>query len=253
MKKRVILTTAVAFVLLLAVIAAGLNAVFTVTYVKADFVTCSSEGGDEAEKLQKQLDEFVGKSTTFLDLDEVRGVVEKYPCFRIGTLEKKFPNTISLTVYERSETFAFALDGGGFAVLDENGRYLYEKEENVNRTGGRNVLLEGFGLEITAEGYALGNAFDGFLALYAVFAEQLSDPRANMETVSFGTEGSNFSYFSIRMREGYLIKIYDPDSRIEDKAAKSLEEYLSVSDGERIYGRITVLERRDGEIVADPV
>ena len=44
MKKRAILTTVVAFLLLVAVIAAGLNAVFTVTYVNARFLTYTEEG-----------------------------------------------------------------------------------------------------------------------------------------------------------------------------------------------------------------
>ena len=39
MKQKTIITTIIAFVLLVAVIAAGVNAIFTVTYVRATFRT----------------------------------------------------------------------------------------------------------------------------------------------------------------------------------------------------------------------
>ena len=59
MKKRSILTTVVAFLLLAAVVAAGLNAVFTVTYVNADFVTYTQEGEQEAQQLKEQLNGYL--------------------------------------------------------------------------------------------------------------------------------------------------------------------------------------------------
>ena len=80
MKKRAILTTVVAFLLLVAVIAAGLNAVFTVTYVNARFLTYTEEGETAARELKEDLNEYLGKSTTFLDLEEVRR--ERVPRFR---------------------------------------------------------------------------------------------------------------------------------------------------------------------------
>ena len=52
MKKRSILTTVIAFVLLVAVIAAGLNAIFTVTYVRANFRTYTERGAATAEELK---------------------------------------------------------------------------------------------------------------------------------------------------------------------------------------------------------
>ena len=52
MKQKTILTTIIAFVLLVAVIAAGVNAIFTVTYVRATFRTYTERGAAAAESLK---------------------------------------------------------------------------------------------------------------------------------------------------------------------------------------------------------
>ena len=61
MKKRTILTTVVAFVLLVAVIAAGVNAIFTVTYVRATFRTYTERGAAAAESLKEELNGYIKK------------------------------------------------------------------------------------------------------------------------------------------------------------------------------------------------
>ena len=94
MKKKVLITPGVAVALLIAVIAAALNAVFTVARVEVHFSVCSSQGEAEAVLLQGELtDAYVGRSTTFLKLEEVEGVVERYPAFRVVSAEKHFPRT----------------------------------------------------------------------------------------------------------------------------------------------------------------
>ena len=95
MKKKVLILTGVAVALLIAVIAAALNAVFTVARVEVHFSVCSSQGEAEAVLLQGELtDAYVGRSTTFLKLEEVEGVVERYPAFRVVSAEKHFPRTV---------------------------------------------------------------------------------------------------------------------------------------------------------------
>ena len=92
--------------------AAGLNAIFTVTHVKTEFTTYSEEGREEARTLRERLDGFVGKSTTFLDLEDISAIVEEYPFFRLEALEKQYPTTVYVRVSERKETFAVLREDG---------------------------------------------------------------------------------------------------------------------------------------------
>lgn len=242
MKKRVLITTVISFLLLVAVIAAGLNAVFTVTLVQTDFLVCSAEGEREAASLKAELNKYVGSSTTFLDLEEVRGVVEAYPCMKVEKLEKKFPSTVEVSVRERRETFAVAA-GDGYAVLAEDGTYLYDRDTLENRSEGENILLHGFPLSLSRGQIAEG--IGELLSVYAVFAETLGEPRANIRSVSYRTEGSSGHSLVIGMREGIKIELFLPQGNADTMARAALRDsrygYLVRSDGERLTGTITAV------------
>ncbi len=244
MRKKAIITTAVAFLLLLAVIAAGLNAIFTITYVRADFLTFSEAGEDDAQALQAELNKFVGKSTTFLKLKEVSAAVDDYPCFRLESAEKKFPKTIAVTVSERKETFAYPKADGGFSVFDEDGIYLYDREKNVSRTGGENILLNGFNL-VCAQGEEVsGEYFGELLSACSVFAERLKEYRANVVSVTLNKNGSRPEMDSVvfQMTEGVEIELSNPSFRTAEKARAALDTYFALADGERLCGCILAIE-----------
>lgn len=255
MKKRVILTTVVSIVLLLAVILAGLNAVYTVTSVRANFQTFSNDGDSEARELQGKLDSFVNSSTVFLALDEVQAVVDEYPCFRLEEMEKRYPDRVQLKITERKETFFYCLPDGSYAILDEKGEFIYEKESDVNRTGGGNILLSGFGFEIDGDGVR-GNYFEELTGVFAVLSETLFEVRANVLSITLdygGDEGTTTNdFFSIEMREGVLIEIYAPHTKADEKTRLAIEYYASeLKDFERVRGAITVVDSLSDELILD--
>ncbi len=243
-KGKILLATAIGVFLLAAVIGAALNAVFTVTDVKIGYATLSDEGVADCYALQEELEEkYVGSSTTFLDLGEVEEIVRRYPAFRAEKIEKHFPATLSLTLTERKETYAFARQNGKYAVLDETGLFLYEKEENLNRRGGENILLEGF--EFTGEeGETVGGKyFTELLTFCGVFAESLGDVRANLTSVSLisavnETEG----VFRLRLKEGVYVDVFNPSHLTKQKAESVLSYYQSLSDMQKLYGFFDVVD-----------
>ncbi len=254
MTKKAILTTLVAFVLLLAVVAAGLNAVFTVTIVRTDFAVYSAEGRAESAELQEKLDGFVGSSTTFLDLDDLKSEVENYPCFRLDRIEKKFPSSVELRVVERREAYAFAREEGGYAILDEDGYYLYDKATRGNRAGGESVELIDFRIDTARGQVASGRYFNELLLTLATFGETLGDARANLASVSLrlgGAPSSGIYDFLIRTREGLLIEIADVASDTAEKAALAAETYRDMEDARRVRGTLTVFENAWGEADTD--
>lgn len=253
MKKRLIITTVVAFVLLAAAIAAGLNAIFTVTHVRAEFTTCSEAGEAEAVELREKLDAYIGKSSTFLNLNDVRKTVESYPCFRLECIEKQYPTTIRLMITERKETFACAREEGGYAIFDEEGRYLYDSETNVNRVAGENILLDGFSLD--ADNMLLvGDYVEQLLSVAATFRDTLTEIRANVISVTLKkqTSDARSDFFRIQMQEGVVIDLVNPSVRAEDKADVALQTYMKLSDEARTFGFITVVDRTEtGELFSD--
>ena len=249
MKKKVLILTGVAVALLIAVVAAALNAVFTVAHVEVHFSVCSSQGEAEAVLLQGELDDaYVGRSTTFLKLEEVEAAVERYPAFRVVSSEKRFPRTVVLSVEERREAYAFRRENGIFAILDEEGVYLYDSERNVNRRGGENILLEGFELHAERAGEKVtGEEAEALLLMCGAFFEELGDARANLVSVTLSSEYEMGDYFLLEMREGVIIQIFTPENHTEEKAQAVIEKYLSLSETEKTYGFFDVIDTVDGD------
>ena len=231
--KKTLIMTGIAVVLLIAVIAAALNAVFTVARVQVDFVRYSEAGLEDSRALQKKLDEkFVGRSTTFLDLEEVTSAVEEFPCFKVEYAQKDYPRTVVLGITERKELLSFRRENGLFAVLDEEGVWLYDKENNLNRLGGENILLDGFGITAEEQGkIASGDYFD------CVLSFSLMKPDNALAGEYF---------LRLRMQEGVTVDLYSPTHLAEEKAAAVVMEYDSLSDAERLYGYFDVVDSVDG-------
>ncbi len=248
-KTRVIITTIVSFVLLVAAVAAGLNAIFTVTLVDGEFAVCSEAGRADAEALKAELDGFVGGSMTFLHTEDVESTIKKYPCFRVEAVEKSFPKTLKVKVSERKEFFAVKT-GEAYAVLDEEGVYLYDGE-NKNRLGGENVVLEGFDVALEKGSLISGDYVGEALEMFSVFSELLPGVRANVVSLrlahNMGQNKPENTYFVVTMREGVKIVIANPSENISAKArAAFLDDecgYLSpaLSDKRRVYGTINVI------------
>lgn len=258
MKKKIIIATVCSVVILLAAIAAGLNAVYTVTSVRTDFTVFSEQGRADSALLQDELDGFVGKSSYFLDIGEVENTVRKYPCFRLEYARKNYPQTITVKVSEREETFVFAhrageLEAETYAVLDADGEYLYHKDTNENRLdGARNVLLEGFSFSVNYHERAVGIYADELFAVTAVFREAFGNMRMNVVSVKLVTPSDNREddYFVISMREGVTAELHNPSSRPEEKAQKMVEKYRSLENEDVMFGKIVVSERT--EVTVDP-
>lgn len=254
MKKRLVITTVVAFFLLVAILAAALNTIFTVTHVRTDFSTYSEAGKEEAATLREELDAYIGKSTTFLDLEEVASTVEKYPYFHLEKIEKQYPTTIYLRILERKETFSVAEQGGGYADYADNGVFLRTAETCENRAGGDNILLTGFAFTRSGEPAVFKGTYAEEVRLAAeAFRERLGEVRANIVSIELvrKTSDARNDFFRIHTREGVVIDLGNPASLAADKARLAVERYLSLGDEDRIFGYITVLDGNDGKLYSD--
>jgi len=247
MKKKVAIVTAVVAVLLLAALAAGLNAIFSVVSVKVDFTLFSEVAREDAVKLQGELDkEFVGDSTVFLDLGEVKAIAEKYPAFKVESVEKDYPRTVLMSVTEREEMFAVEKEEGGFKIYDREGVYLCDRETNENRADkAENIRLSGF----TGAEDRLTEAFRILKAL----DDSLKDLRMNLAAVTLHSPSTHAEddYFVMSFREGVTCTFSGLSDRGEEKALAAVEKYLTLEDEDKMFGEIIVVEHSvSGEIIA---
>ena len=254
--KKALIMTSIAFVLLLAVVAAGLNVIFTITYIEARFSTFSLQGEAEAVELKEELDAFVGKSMTFLDLDDITETVEQFPSFSMESVKKKFPKTVEIVIRERRELFAYQTAEGQYAMIDSEGMCTRLSKENCSRTGGENILLTNFTLTAQVGSRVEGEYFEALLSTFSGFETHMADAKSNITEVVLSYNGSdsslNFNSFEIRMQEGSVITMYDPLSRAKEKAEKIIQVYFSLDDIQKMYNRLIVVENPEsGEIYTD--
>lgn len=233
MDKKSIITTVIAFVLLLAVIMAGLNAIYTVTYVRATFRTYTTRGAERAAALKEELNSFINHSSVFLDLSEVRAMVESDPRFEVVTVAKDYPETIVVEVTERREAFAVETGENVYNILDDEGYVLGEASSADGY-----ILLEGFTIDYV-DGKACGEHFDKVLAVYNAMRDQLGEVRANVISISCESL-ADWMLFRISMRESTEIVLLNPGDLVGEMASAATQRYMNMTDAERIFCSITV-------------
>lgn len=246
MKKKTVLIAFIAVILLAAVVAAGLHAVFTVAYIRASFTTHTPEGEVAAQELKEKLNTYLNRSMTFLDIEEVRTTAQSNPRFRIVTAEKSFPSTIVLEIEERSAAFVIRSQEG-YDVIDNEGVRIAQTqsaENYVELTGDFSVSYE--------NGVMTGNFVPELLQMYASFIEILGEPRANFTSISLTSGGAvtRLSRFRIETREGVEIVILNPSERVSELGIAAVQKYLSLQDAQRVRGSIVVQLVDEGKEVA---
>jgi len=230
MKKKSILAITVSVLLILAAVAAGLNAVYTVLSVTTRFSVRSDAGREESRILQEKLDGY------------------SFPWLKVEEVKKNYPRTVELRVSERLERYAVErTDAEGkvfYSVLDADGIYLYDREKNENRLDGApNILLNGFGEMVFAAGERTSGAYvEELLASVAGFRDGDVNVRLNLVSVTFekGASDSSTTKFTFRMQEGTRIEVNNLTALVAEKTEAAFQRYLTLEDEDKMFGVVTV-------------
>ena len=203
-KTVVILLTALLFI---AIAVLGVSTVFRVRSAKVDAEVISQAATEEVEELQKRLQAAYDKDSTFRVNDKkAKEILEDFPYFRMTGFSKSYPDKIVVKVTEDAEVFAMEK-----ADSEVSG----DKGEKIN--GGDNV--------------------NAMLDVCALMAEELNGLRDNVVSIQVAKYAPEFC---IVMREGVKIYIGEPAVMTREKAAAAIEKYLSLTDAQRMKGRIAV-------------
>lgn len=241
-----------AVAILLIVVVITINAVCSIAQFEVT-VTGSSFGEERASRIQTTLDEeFGGKSYLFFREDSVYDVVADQGggYLEVESVEKHFPNKITVSLSEKYEVFAFEKDGRYYVVGDDH-TVLAVKEDNANNIDGSNIVITGIDFEVPAVGdtFAVSAEFeDEYEALWTLFDSFSAQGLwHNIVSIDYDDMGLNdptydFNYFYIDTVEGVHVWLENPGSRMEEKAQLALETYGGLTEAQRTYGYINVIE-----------
>ncbi len=254
--KKFIIVYAIAIFLIVVLIT--VNAVCSVSQFEVTGETGSAFGEARVELVQNRLDEeYRGKSYLFFQEESVYDIVaqEGGGYLEVVSVQKHFPNKVSVRVHEKYETFAFEKDGK-YYVIGDDGTVLAVKDENVSNIPGTNLEVVGFSFDIPSVGDvftvdpACEDAYKSLQIFYAALQERgLSDNAIRLEYDSMGASDPNFnfSWFYVDTVEGVHFWIDNPGSRMSEKVKMALDIYDGLQEGQRTYGYISVMETGIGE------
>ena len=80
-----------------------------------------SDGEISSHLIQEDLDEYLGKSILFFDLENVENVIKNYPYFKLNSVYKKYPNIIQIEIEQRKEVYHILHSDNLYYLLDQTG------------------------------------------------------------------------------------------------------------------------------------
>ena len=251
--KKLVIVYAV--ILFLIVFLITFNSVCAITQIDARFDVSSADAKQKAEKIQDELDGYLRKNFLFFDTDTVKEIFERKENshFKVLSVEKSFPNKITVNVREKYECYAFydkTLQK--YAVTDASGEVIALKDDASNNLSGNNVAVSGFTLQNAEAGQTLfvkeseQKAFAGVKAALAYFEKTFGGVRTNIVSVLYQAERDGISVFSTQ--EGVEFYFTNIQKFTEEMFAEVFELYSSLSDGEKTYGRINAAVQDNGKL-----
>lgn len=259
--KKFVVLYAVAIFLIVFLIT--FNCVCSVSYIEVYFETDGTQVA-AADAVRAELeDRYLRKNFLFFDEAGVKELVSEQSggYFEVTSVEKSFPNTVTVRVREKYESYAFEKDGK-YYVIGDDGTVLAIKDENVNNIvpGRQNIEIVGFDFTAPAVGDAFSVSEEDMAAYDAlrIFVSELNGRglagnvlRVEYVTLGVSDPALDRSIFYVTCTEGVQIKLTNPAVNAQAKAAAALDIYEDLGDAQRTYGYITVEDRRDS--VSGPV
>lgn len=250
MQKK-ILTVFLTVVLFLAAVFLGGATVFRVDDVALVVTVVSQQTKTETDTLREEILALYEKDSIFsVEEAELDKVLKDYPHLRVTGFEKSYPNKIIVTLLEEEESYAVTRAEGGFYILGASGVVLDIRNTNTNRLDKKaNVVLDGLTVSgKKGEALAGDDCWASIFALCNAMDEKLGGIRSNVVSVEVLSREPE-TFYVVTMREGVKIYISNPDAMTKEKAEKSMDAYMALSNEERMTGRLTVRDADDEVLV----
>lgn len=248
---------AYAVVIFLIVFLITFNCVCSITQISVTFTTGSPQMSAAATDIQKDLEtKYLKKNFLFFNAsDAIDVVAEKGDGYlEVTSVEKHFPNKITVTVREKFETYAYS-SNGKYYVVSEEGVVLKVKDANESNLGGSNIEVVGFEFGDYKEGDLFGvsesqqQAYEAYLEVCDVLNEAFGTLRSNIRKIEYFGERNIINNLTLTTVEGVQILISDCTEDAAAKAQAAADFYLNKCDtAQRMRGYIRVDKQDSGKI-----
>lgn len=228
----------------------GISSVFRVEEVSVVANLLTEQAKAETQDFKEKLSSLYVEENIFsVKQTQMDALLSKYPYLHITNFKKEYPNKIVVTVSEDAEVYAVETENEEYYILSGEGVLLETRTSKFNRWDGfENVLLKGLTLQ-NANGVVTGDScWSSLFSICKTMDERLGGIRSNVLSVEVLSRTPE-TFYLLRMREGVNIYIRNPLELTEQKANEAIDKYLSLSDEERMTGRLILFDV-DGKVFA---
>lgn len=203
-KKVLVILIAVVFGVIAIISCLGL---FSIKKVQVVFAAHKETNSIE---IQDSLNSFLGDNLLFLNLDEVNSVLNEYHYMEVVSLEKSFPNVLTVQLKERREIY-YIQNGTNFVVTNEDGFVLdtVDSIENISRD---KIVLDLTGVNVLEceQGSYLKTDNDTLMDIIFEMSKSvnLTD---NINKISVNTEDRHFPDVNFTIVTGSTITVQSVD------------------------------------------
>ncbi len=248
MKRQKTLVAVISVVLFLAALLLGANTVFSVSRIEIAYVVSSAQAQKDSLALQRALEtEYVGENIFFIRDEEVVAAFDGYPYLSVTGFEKKYPDRLVLSVEEKPEIYAAAVEESGgtvFYMLSEDGEVLRRAQENVNNVdGGENFLLNGL-TYAGGTGFSADENFKRVMDVCARLSARTGGVRTCLSSLTLEVSAVRTD-LTIATMEGVSIEVGNPFVLTEEKIDAAMNMYLSLDAQSKLIGSIFVVDDRE--------
>ena len=240
-------------ILTAAVVAALAALVFVALFSVKDVVVKYAVYGDRVTDAEEVLSSFKGKNIFFLDEKEVEKTLVDNLALKVDGVKKVYPAGIEVSVSRLRERYAF-VTGDGYYVADEEFAVIDKRSENVNSYDGLgNIAVtveinEPLSLAVLKR---LDYKSNPYLAALKAAVECFSTPRDDISDILvYETAEAGNVRITLSMRTGVKIVVYKALERTAEKVAAAKEKLSTLSDRDKLTGKIECLEREDSTVIA---
>ena len=215
---------------LFAAVVISIGMIYAVKNINVNLITYAEDYTDDLKEAKYTLSVFKGESILFVSEEDVAKVV-KDSNYTLSKFEKIFPCTINVTLSERVETFALAVEGG-YRLYDSNGKFLRKSTENAN--------INDLSPNIEILGISEGQT-ENIAAIAGVFKTEFGCLRSIVTTITLDTREDVEGYSDklvFKLRCGIEILIDDYTDGTDEKIAAVYSEFCKLNDRQKLCGVI---------------
>ena len=218
--------------------------IFALKNIDATFTVTDKTKSSAAEIIDK-LDDYKNSNILFLNVSDIKNQIESNPYFEVKTIKKSYPNTLTIEVIERPETYYFNFYGMNY-ILDSEGFCLAVETDAYVQTK-RLIELKLVNIAVTelSVGKTLVIAQDNALLCALNMAKAVNLGNCISEMTLYGKSG--YAVFNTYTGVRIDISKYAVNDGVQ-MIQNAFEEYDQASDYIRTYNRIIAYTLDNGEI-----